>query len=383
MGGLVKGIKKVFKAVGNIVKKYWKPILIAAAVYFTAGIALAAMPATASFAAAMPGFGAGGIFSSAATAIGIGDASSVAAGTGLWGNAVASSAVAAAGGAGTTALAAGEGATETTAEVGFASGSGEAATAGYTLPSYATDTAAAATGDMGGAGVLAAGTPQATIDAAAAGNIAGATPQAASFNVVGNDPATSGISKFAGPNATYASSGTATPASDTGFFGGMSGAEKAMFAATAFKGIAGLLQPGPTRAQQGLWPGGAYFGMDEKGKGTDLGAVYKNAMTGSNDTTDLSAESSGVTLPGAAPATSAPLAAGGGQAPAQPQQPSPAASAQTGSAFLPTAGQGAATAQQTTLTQSDALQKSSQSNADFIQSTMDRLDPRKRNANST
>jgi hypothetical protein len=45
MGGLVKGIKKVFKAVGGFVKKYWKVVAIAAAVYFTAGIALAAMPA--------------------------------------------------------------------------------------------------------------------------------------------------------------------------------------------------------------------------------------------------------------------------------------------------------------------------------------------------
>jgi len=70
MSGLIKGIGKVFKKVGNFVKKNWKYIAMAVAVYFTAGIALSYFGATAGFAAAMPGFGTGGMFTSAASAIG-------------------------------------------------------------------------------------------------------------------------------------------------------------------------------------------------------------------------------------------------------------------------------------------------------------------------
>jgi len=67
---LIKKVGKVFKKVGKFVKKYWKVIVIAAAIYFTAGIALSAMPSTAAFASSMPGFGTAGIFSKAAVAIG-------------------------------------------------------------------------------------------------------------------------------------------------------------------------------------------------------------------------------------------------------------------------------------------------------------------------
>jgi len=70
MSGLIKGIGKVFKKIGKFIKKNWKYIAMAVAVYFTAGIALSYFGATAGFAAAMPGFGAGGMFTSAATAIG-------------------------------------------------------------------------------------------------------------------------------------------------------------------------------------------------------------------------------------------------------------------------------------------------------------------------
>lgn len=108
MSGVAKGIKKVFKKVGKVLKKIIKPLAIAVAVYFTAGIALAAMPATAGFAASMPGFAGGGflgtgigasaaaggtvtagtgIFSTAAQAIGLGGglagATAEAAGTAL------------------------------------------------------------------------------------------------------------------------------------------------------------------------------------------------------------------------------------------------------------------------------------------------------------
>lgn len=78
MSGVVKGVKKVFKAVGKFVKKIAKPVLIAAAVYFTGGLALSAFGPTQAFAATMlPGFGvsasgaATGIFSKAAAVIGL------------------------------------------------------------------------------------------------------------------------------------------------------------------------------------------------------------------------------------------------------------------------------------------------------------------------
>jgi len=70
MSGLVKGVKKVFKKVGKFVKKNWKYIAAAVAVYFTAGVALSYFGSTAAFSAAMPGFGAGEIFSQAAVWMG-------------------------------------------------------------------------------------------------------------------------------------------------------------------------------------------------------------------------------------------------------------------------------------------------------------------------
>lgn len=80
MSGLVKGIKKVFKKVGKFVKKYWKYIAIAVAVYFTAGVALSYFGSTAAFSSAMPGFGVGGFFSKAAVAIGFQGSAGVASG---------------------------------------------------------------------------------------------------------------------------------------------------------------------------------------------------------------------------------------------------------------------------------------------------------------
>lgn len=88
MSGLVKGIKKVFKKVANFVKKYWKYIVIAVAVYFTAGVALSYFGGTAGFASAMPGFGTGGLFSKAAVAMGFKGSAAVASGlsttSGVW-----------------------------------------------------------------------------------------------------------------------------------------------------------------------------------------------------------------------------------------------------------------------------------------------------------
>lgn len=116
MSGVVKGIKKVFKAVVKVVKKVAKPLMIAAAVYFTGGLALSAFPATAGFAASLPGFGiassgaATGIFSKAASAVGLSGglqagaaANAVAAGTATTVAAAGAATTAAAGAASTAA----------------------------------------------------------------------------------------------------------------------------------------------------------------------------------------------------------------------------------------------------------------------------------------
>ncbi len=90
MSGLVKGVKKVFKKVGKFVKKYWKPIAAAVAIYFTAGVALSYFGSTASFASSLPGFGSGGIFSKAAVWMGFNGA----AGSGLYQTAAAAGKIA-------------------------------------------------------------------------------------------------------------------------------------------------------------------------------------------------------------------------------------------------------------------------------------------------
>lgn len=77
MSGVVKAVKKVFKKVGKFIKKAIKPLLIAAAVYFTAGLALSAFPATAGFAASLPGFAGGGV-------LGTGIGAGATAGTGIF-----------------------------------------------------------------------------------------------------------------------------------------------------------------------------------------------------------------------------------------------------------------------------------------------------------
>jgi len=76
MSGLIKGVKKVFKKVANVVKKIIKPVAIAVAAYFTVGLALSYIPATQAFAAGLPGFASAagpstGIFSKVASKIGL------------------------------------------------------------------------------------------------------------------------------------------------------------------------------------------------------------------------------------------------------------------------------------------------------------------------
>ncbi len=77
MSGVVKAVKKVFRKVIKVVKKIIKPVAIAVAVYFTAGLALAAFAPTAAFAASMPGFAGGGL-------LGTGIGAGATAGTGIF-----------------------------------------------------------------------------------------------------------------------------------------------------------------------------------------------------------------------------------------------------------------------------------------------------------
>lgn len=77
MSGIIHSIGKVFSKIWDFIKPIVAVVAIAVAVYFTAGLALSAFPATAGFAAALPGFAANGvagagIFSSAAASVGLG-----------------------------------------------------------------------------------------------------------------------------------------------------------------------------------------------------------------------------------------------------------------------------------------------------------------------
>jgi hypothetical protein len=153
MSGIAKGIKKVFKAVGKVIKKIAKPLLVAAAIYFTAGVALAAFPATAGFAAAMPGFagaaGAGtGILSKVAIKFGLGSIGSTG---GIAAQAAASAAGATVGGiAAGTSIAGAQAATNTALiQSGVSTGLAvPAAQAGGSAAGLVAKTGAAAAGKM-------------------------------------------------------------------------------------------------------------------------------------------------------------------------------------------------------------------------------------------
>jgi len=82
MSKVTKAIGKGLKKIGKVVKKIAPYVLMAVAAYFTAGVALSYFGATAGFAASMPGFGATGLFTKAATAIGLSGPASAAAAAG-------------------------------------------------------------------------------------------------------------------------------------------------------------------------------------------------------------------------------------------------------------------------------------------------------------
>lgn len=174
MSGLVKSVKKVFKKVGEGIKNVWhaiapiaKVVVIAAAVYFTAGAAIGAFAGEGAI-AALPGWGAGGLFSSAATSMGVpgfgGAATLFASGAGG----------AAAGAAGAEAAGAGAGA------------AGAASTAGAAGSATAAGTSAAGT-----AGTAAAGTGAAT----ASPGLIGAISNAVEAHPMATMMAAQGVSK--------------------------------------------------------------------------------------------------------------------------------------------------------------------------------------------
>lgn len=193
MSGLVKGVKKVFKAIGNAVKKVlkspiFKAILIAAAVIFTGGAAIGAFGALAggaSFGAAMSAGLAAGIapFSAAMSALS-GAASSL---TGGGAMATAAAEAAAPGAlawatpaAETASLFAGEAAAGTVAET-LASGTAEtlASGAGETLASGAGETLANSAGEVLANGAAPDAMTQAMTQAGADGAAAWNTAQPA------------------------------------------------------------------------------------------------------------------------------------------------------------------------------------------------------------
>lgn len=168
MSGIAHAVKKVFKGVVGIVKKVWKPLVIAAAIYFTGGMALGAMGALSAGGSVLAGAGAG--LSAAAGGIGIGAGAGIggafAAGAGtaaLEGAGAVGAGILGAGaadvGAGT--LGAGEAVAGDLGLGATAAGAGEGATMGGVgmLSSLGGDAGAAATGGfetLGGEGVSSA-----------------------------------------------------------------------------------------------------------------------------------------------------------------------------------------------------------------------------------
>jgi hypothetical protein len=237
MSGIFHAIGKVFSKIVSVVKKIWKPLLIAVAIYFTAGLALAAMPATASFAAAMPGI------STAAGALGIGTAAG-ATGAGL-----------------ATSAAVATGATETGAAAAGAGTAGEAALDTVTV----TGTAGAA-GSGAAAGAAAAGA------GVAAGAAAAPPADAGAASAPAPAPAVSSLSDQQGTQEAEMAAGQSTSpgllAKAGAQWSKMSLADKFLLASTTSNTISGLTSPSPSdiaRANK-TWIG-AFYGTNADGSG--------------------------------------------------------------------------------------------------------------------
>lgn len=136
MSGVGHAIGKVFKGVVGIIKKIWKPLLIAIAIYFTAGAAMAyfgAAGAASGGAAAFAGAEAGAVGSVAGgAAVGaaeVGTAAAVGAGAAEGGAAIAADIGAGAAADAAAGMTIGEAATGAIADAGLGAGSAGAASA--------------------------------------------------------------------------------------------------------------------------------------------------------------------------------------------------------------------------------------------------------------
>lgn len=250
MSGVVKAVKKVFKSVVNVVKKIWKPLLIAAAVYFTAGLALSAFAPTASFAASMPGFAGGGV-------LGTGVGAGASAGTGIFSTAAAKMGLGALGASG-----------------GLAGGAMAAGTSASALGAAGFSTAAIAEGASAVVGsTLAAG--DAVIGAAGAAGAAG-----------GGVGAVGGAATGAGGGSGTVAAGGATTSPSLAMGGvgtgakaaGMTLGEKLLLASSGTQALGVLMGEDPADAKK--WQG-AYFGVQYSGEGP--GPTVGGPATGQPD----------------------------------------------------------------------------------------------------
>ena len=217
MSKVVKGIKKVFRSVVKVVKRIWKPLVIAAAVYFTAGAALAYFAPAAGAAGAAAGV------------------------TGAAGAAAAGGSAAAA----------------------------SAAVSGAAAAMGATTMAAGTT--LGGA---LAGTTTAAIASSAAA-VGQAAVSAASRGAYTRTAMAMSAGK---PGIPAAINAATTPAAQTPSLlsrvgtavRGMEGYERAMYVQTLISGVSGLMQPKPPTADQTAQANarfrGSYFGVGEDDK---------------------------------------------------------------------------------------------------------------------
>lgn len=235
MSGVVKGVKKVFKTVGKIVKKVWKPLVIAAAVYFTAGAALSY-------------FGAAG--AGAATTAGAAGAGAAAGGAAA--GSVAS--MVGAGGAAATGVV-------TSTAAGVAAGSAAASSVAAT---------------MAGSGVAAGAFTAAHVSSVAQAAFTRTATSMALNRVHGVKDATRIITTPTSPmaaNTAGAAPGVTPPATPPADPGEMTPYERSMsnlmWSQTLISGVSGLLSPKPPTADQAARANarfrGSYFGVNERG----------------------------------------------------------------------------------------------------------------------
>jgi hypothetical protein len=316
MSGVAKGIKKVFKAVGSVIKKIWKPLMIAVAVYFTAGMALAAFAPGSTFLAAMPGFG--GIAGTSTTAAGAtATAGTTAAAEGAAGIAAAETAGAAAVEAAATTAAN----TMATAELGSTALTEATANlmASEGLATAGINSAAISGGLNTQFAINTANGIGLTANSAAAPGVF--TKMAAKF---GFDSAQQSVAA-AGQNNTWGSIGmdaakgvgnAIKPSNIANSVSGMSTSDKLLLAATASNAIGGLLDDGP-------YQGSTYFGVNNNAGAKKRAQqaqdsmqslqnayeTYRPAALGGQPTSDsagLTAQRQGSAAPAAPQAPSAP-----------------------------------------------------------------------------